>query len=92
MLTMIRTSDARGEKVVLKVTATEDLRIGLSISLLFNDSNQVYARHSSLKESPDAIAARDIGKGESVVFDTGRDTSDLLRPRSSIYSSREEVQ
>lgn len=71
--------------MTLTVTATEDLCIGTVISLLFNDSNQIYARQSGSKESPDAIAARDIGKGESVVFDTGRDTSDLLRPRSSVY-------
>lgn len=75
--------------MVLKVTATEDLRIGSSISLLFNDSNQIYARQSSSKELPDAIAARDILKGETIDFDTGRETSDLLRPRSSAYESRE---
>jgi len=75
--------------MVLKVTATEDIRIGESISLLFNDSNQIYARQSGSKESPDAIAARDILKGETIVFDTGRKTSDLLRPRGSVYGSPE---
>ena len=78
--------------MVMTVIATEDLRIGTFISLLFNDGNQVYARQCSPKESPDAITARDICKGESVVFDTGRDTSDLLRPQSASYRTREGAQ
>ena len=85
-------STRRGKKMVMTITATEDLRIGALISLLFNDGNQVYARQSSPKELPDAVTARDIRKGESVVFDTGRDTSDLLRPRSSSYRTREGAQ
>ena len=70
--------------MVLTVTAIEDMRIGTQVSLQFNDNDQIYARHSTSWESPDAIAARDIQKGETIVFDTGRNTSDLLRPRSSV--------
>ena len=78
--------------MVLIATAIEDLRRGAFISILFNDSNQIHARQSVKEELPDAIAARDIGKGESITLDTGRATGDLLRPGSWAYRSRESVQ
>ena len=69
--------------MVLNVTAIEDLHAGEFVSVLFNDSNKIMARKSS-----DAIAAREILKGDSLVFDTGRNTADLLRPGSRIFDSR----
>ena len=74
--------------MVLKVTAIEEIQASGFVSLLFNDSNQVYCRSSSASEPPDAIAARKIAKGESVVFDTGRNTTDLLRPSTGAYAGR----
>ena len=71
--------------MVLNITATEDLHAGEFVSLLFNDSNKIYARKSISMELPDAIAAREILKGDSIVFDTGRNTIDLLRPSSTAY-------
>jgi hypothetical protein len=74
--------------MVLTVTATEDLRARDLVTLLFNDSNMIYARKGSLNERPDAIAAREILKGEELLFDTGRDTVDLQRPGSQFYRNR----
>ena len=71
--------------MVLNVTAIEDLHVGESVSLLFNDSNKIYARKSISMELPDAIAAREILKDDCIVFDTGRSTIDLLRPSSTAY-------
>jgi hypothetical protein len=73
--------------MVLNVTAIEDLHAGEFASLLFNDSNKIVARKSSVGESPDAIAAREILNGDSLVFDTGRNTTDLLRPGSKMFDS-----
>ena len=73
--------------MVLNVTAIEDLHAGEFASLLFNDSNKIVARKSSAGESPDAIAAREILNGDSLVFDTGRNTTDLLRPGSKMFDS-----
>ena len=73
--------------MVLNVTAIEDLHAGEFVSLLFNDSNKIVARKSSAGESPDAIAAREILNGDSLVFDTGRNTTDLLRPVSRMFDS-----
>ena len=74
--------------MVLNVTATEDLSARDLVTLLFNDSNVIYARKGSRNERPDAIAAREILKGEALLFDTGRDTVDLHRPGSQFYRSR----
>lgn len=71
--------------MTLKVLAIEKLKARTCVSLLFNDSNQIMCRKSLPSEPPDAIAKRDIGEGESVIFDTGQDTNDLLRPRSNAY-------
>ncbi len=73
--------------MVLNVTAIEDLHAGEFVSLLFNDSNKIVARKSSAGELPDAIAAREILNGDSLVFDTGRNTTDLLRPGSRMLDS-----
>jgi len=70
---------------VLNVTAIEDLHVGESVSLLFNDSNKIGIRKCSSSESPDAIAAREILNGEPLVFDKGRSTTDLLRPGSRMF-------
>jgi hypothetical protein len=72
-------------KMLLEVTAIEDLHAGASVSLLFNDSNQIYCRKSFPTELPDAVAARVILKGDSITFDTGRNTTDLLRPSTASY-------
>jgi hypothetical protein len=73
--------------MVLNVTAIEDLHAGEFVSLLFNDSDKVCARKCSSSESPDAIAAREILNGDSLVFDTGRSTTDLLWPGSRMIDS-----
>jgi hypothetical protein len=72
-------------KMLLEVTAIEDLHAGASVSLLFNDSNQIYCRKSFPTELSDAVAARVILKGDSITFDTGRNTTDLLRPSTASY-------
>ena len=74
--------------MVLSVTATEDLHARDLVTLLFNDSNIVYARKSLPDEQPEAIAAREILKDEPLLFDTGRDTVDLRRPESRFYQRR----
>lgn len=66
--------------MVFKVTALEDINDAASVSVLFNDHGQIYCRKIRPGEPPDAIAARAIMKNEPVVFDTGRDTGDLLHP------------
>jgi hypothetical protein len=71
--------------MVLHVIAIEDIQVRGSVCLLFNDSNQISCRNATAFESPEAIARRDIAKGESVTFDTGRDTADLARPRGHDY-------
>ena len=74
--------------MVLHVIAIEDIRVRGFVSLLFNDSNQIFCRNSAASEPPDAIARRDIAKDESITFDTGRDTADLSRPRGLTYAGR----
>jgi hypothetical protein len=66
--------------MAFKVTALEDINDAASVSVLFNDNGQIYCRKIRPGEPPDAIAARVIMKNDSVVFDTGRDTNDLLHP------------
>jgi hypothetical protein len=56
--------------------------------MLFTDYSRVYCRKSLPREAPDALAARVILKGDLVIFDTARNTSDLLRPRSASYKGR----
>ena len=73
--------------MILKVLALENIKGGESVSVLFNDSNQIHCRKSLASESADGIAARKIVKGEFIIFDTGRNTSDLLRPGSTAYAS-----
>ena len=75
-------------KMVLKVTAIEDIRANGFVSLLFHDSNQIHCRNTFAAEPPDAIARRKIAKGESIIFDTGRNTSDLFRPGTRVYANR----
>ena len=74
--------------MVLSVTATENLHARDLVTLLFNDSNVVYARKSLPDERPDAIAAREIPEGDALLFDTGRNTLDLRRPGSRFYRRR----
>ena len=69
----------------LKVIAIESIEPMALVSLLFNDSNQISCRNSLPSEPPDAIARRHIAKGESVKFDSGQNTDDLLRPGSKDY-------
>ena len=57
-----------------------DIQKGEFVSVLFNDSNQIHCRKTLASELPDGIAAHKVVKGEIISFDTGRDTSDLLRP------------
>ena len=76
--------------MLLEVTAIEDLHAGAFVSLLFNDSNQIYCRKSLSQELPDAVAARVILKGDPITFDTGRDTADLLRPSTASYAAGRE--
>jgi hypothetical protein len=71
--------------MVLEVTALEDMNANAFVSVLFNDKNQIYCRKSLPGEPPDAVAARVILKGDLLLFDTGRDTSDLLRPNTASY-------
>jgi hypothetical protein len=72
--------------MILKVMALENIKEGESVSVLFNDSNQIHCRKTLASESADGIAARKIVKGEIISFDTGRSTRDLLRPKSTGYS------
>ena len=71
--------------MVLKVVAIESLEPMSFVSLLFNDSNQISCRKSLPSEPPDAIAGRRIANGEAIMFDSGQDTDDLLRPRTKHY-------
>jgi hypothetical protein len=71
--------------VILRVIAIESIEPLALVSLLFNDSNQISCRESLPSEPPDAIARRQIANGESVTFDSGQDTDDLLRPRTAHY-------
>src|ERR1041385_4627436 len=71
--------------MVLKVVAIESIEPMAFVSLLFNDSNQITCRKSLPSEPPDAIARRPIANGESITFDSGQDTDDLLRPRTKHY-------
>ena len=69
----------------INVIAIESIEAMASVSLLFNDSNQIYCRNSLCSEPPDAIARRRIANGESVTFDSGQNTDDLLRPGAKDY-------
>lgn len=70
--------------MILKVTPSEDLKAGDFVLLLFNDA-QVSCRKCCRAEPPDAVAKRDIGKGEILDFDSGQDTDDLARPATRAY-------
>ena len=76
--------------MVLTVIALEDIKPHGFVSLLFNDGNRVLCRGSSSTEPPDAIAARYIARGESVAFDSGRNTDDLMRPLKEHYEKYRE--
>jgi hypothetical protein len=69
----------------LKVIAIESIEPMALVTLLFNDSNQISCRKSLPSEPPDAIAKRRIANGESVMFDSGQNTDDLLRPGTKDY-------
>ena len=71
--------------MILKVIAIENIEPLALVSLLFNDSNQIFCRKSLTCEPPDAIARRRIAKGESITFDSGQNTDDLLRPHTKHY-------
>jgi hypothetical protein len=71
--------------MILNVVAIENIELMALVSLLFNDCNQISCRKSLPSEPPDAIARRCISNGESVMFDSGQDTNDLLRPRTAHY-------
>ena len=71
--------------MILKVIAIEIIEPMALVTLLFNDSNQIYCRKSLPSEPPDAIAKRSIARGESITFDSGQNTDDLLRPRTQDY-------
>ena len=66
--------------MILKVVAIESIEPMALVSLLFNDSNQISCRKSLPSEPPDAIARRRIANGESITFDSGQNTNDLLGP------------
>ena len=72
-------------EMILKVIAIENIEPLALVSLLFNDSNQIFCRKSLTCEPPDAIARRRIAKGESITFDSGQNTDDLLRPHTKHY-------
>ena len=72
-------------EMILKVVAIESIEPMALVSLLFNDSNQISCRKSLFSEPPDAIARRRIANGESITFDSGQNTNDLLRPRTEHY-------
>jgi hypothetical protein len=72
-------------KMKLKVVAIEKIEPMALVSLLFNDSNQIFCRKSLPFEPPDAIAKRRIANGESITFDSGQNTDDLLRPGTKDY-------
>jgi len=71
--------------MVLNVVAIESIEPMAFVSLLFNDSKQISCRKSLPSEPPDAIARRCIVKGESITFDSGQNTDDLLRPHTKHY-------
>ncbi len=73
--------------MILKVIAIESIDPLDLVSLLFNDSNQVSCRKSLPSEPPDAVARRRIAHGESINFDSGQNTDDLLRPRTEDYEA-----
>ena len=66
--------------MLLKVVAIESIGPMAFVSLLFNDSNQISCRKTLPTEPPDAIARRYIAKGESITFNSGQHTDDLLVP------------
>jgi hypothetical protein len=74
--------------MILTVTATEEIKPHVFVSLLFNDDSRVLCRNSLPTEPPDAISARYIGKGDSLIFDSGKDTIDLLRPLKEHYEGK----
>jgi hypothetical protein len=71
--------------MILKIIAIESIEPMTLVSLLFNDSNQISCRKSLPSEPPDAIAKRSIARGESITFDSGQNTDDLLRPGTKDY-------
>ena len=71
--------------MILKVTALERIKAGSPVCLLFNDSSQITCRTTLPSEPPDAIARRVIDEGATILFDSGKDTDDLLRPRAEHY-------
>lgn len=73
--------------MILKVIAIESIEPMDLVSLLFNDSNKVSCRKSLPSEPPDAIARRRIADGESITFDSGQNTDDLMRPRTEHYEA-----
>jgi hypothetical protein len=75
--------------MVLTVTAIEDIKPHGFVSLLFNDGARVVRRGSLTREPPDAIAARFIAQGESITFDSGQNTDDLLRPLKEHYDRQD---
>ena len=73
--------------MIFKVIAIESIEPMDLVSVLFNDSNQVSCRKSLPSEPPDAVARRRIADGESITFDSGQNTDDLLRPRTEDYEA-----
>jgi hypothetical protein len=80
-----RRGPLRLSTMLLKVIAIESIKPMAFVSLLFNDSNQISCRKTLPSEPLDAVARRYIAKGESVTFDSGQDTDDLLRPHTEHY-------
>ena len=72
--------------MVFEVKTLVDMDAGTFVSVLFDNSNQIYCWKALPGEPPDAITARVTREGDLLIFDTGRDTNDLLRPR--MYGSR----
>ena len=81
----LRGGSNRDFEMILRVVAIESIEPMVLVSLLFNDSNQISCRKSLPSEPPDAIARRRIANGESITFDSGQNTNDLLRPRTEHY-------
>ena len=81
----MRDSSNGHREMILRVIAIESIEPMALVSLLFNDGKHICCRKSLPSEPPDAIARRRIANGEAIIFDSGQNTDDLLRPRTEYY-------
>ena len=61
------------------IKAAEDLRSGDFVEFIADLDGALCCKKTSNPESIAAMAARDIVKGETVIFDTADNTADLVR-------------